>query len=133
MRLRRSTKDLIDSVVKSLVRSSVTVEVRSQVDVARRARVSQKTVSRVVNQAPHVRPEVRARVLKAIDDLGYRPNAAARALASQRTRVIGVLVVGLSLFGPSNRVFSLERAARQRGYELALASRQDVSSAGIRD
>jgi len=103
------------------------------VDVARRARVSQKTVSRVVNQAPHVRPEVRARVLKAIDDLGYRPNAAARALASQRTRVIGVLVVGLSLFGPSNRVFSLERAARQRGYELALASRPDTSAAGIRD
>lgn len=102
------------------------------VDVARRAGVSQKTVSRVVNWAPHVRPEVRDRVLAAIDQLGYRPNAAARALVTQRTHVIGVVAVGLPLFGPANRVFSLEHAARHRGYELALASLPDMSSAGIR-
>lgn len=102
------------------------------VDVARRAGVSQKTVSRVVNDAPHVRPEVRDRVLAAIDHLGYRPNVAARALVTQRTHVIGVIAVGLHLFGPAHRVFSLEHGARRRGYELALASGPDLSSADIR-
>jgi DNA-binding LacI/PurR family transcriptional regulator len=98
------------------------------VDVAREAGVSQKTVSRVINDAPHVRPEVRRRVLEAIDQLGYRPNLAARALASQRTHVIGVLAVGLPLFGPAAQVFNLEHAARGRGYEIALASLPDMSS-----
>ena len=58
-----------------------------QIDVARLAGVSQKTVSRVVNNAPHVRPDVRAKVLAAIEELGYRPNAAARALANVSARV----------------------------------------------
>ena len=64
------------------------------VDVARRAGVSQKTVSRVVNNAPHVRPDVREKVNRAIEELGYLPNVAARALASQRTHTIGVLAAG---------------------------------------
>jgi DNA-binding LacI/PurR family transcriptional regulator len=84
------------------------------VDVARHAGVSQKTVSRVVNAAPHVRPEVRDRVLAAIQ------------------HVVGIMAVGLPLFGPAHRVFSLEHAARQRGYELALASLPDTSTASIR-
>ena len=55
------------------------------VDVARLAGVSQKTVSRVVNNAPYVRPDVRDRVNRAIEELGYRPNVAAQALARERT------------------------------------------------
>ena len=53
------------------------------VDVARLAGVSQK-VSRVVNGAPHVRPDVRERVTLAIEQLGYRPNVAVQALARER-------------------------------------------------
>ncbi len=102
------------------------------VDVARRAGVSQKTVSRVINDAPHVRPEVRARVQAAITELGYRPNGAARALVTQRTHLIGILAVGLPLFGPASRVFSLEHAARQRGYQIALASLPDSSPVEFR-
>lgn len=102
------------------------------VDVARHAGVSQKTVSRVINDAPHVRPEVRDRVQAAIDELGYRPNRMARSLVTQRTHLIGVLAVGLPLFGPASRVYSLEHAARLRGYEIALASLPDLSSAGLR-
>jgi DNA-binding LacI/PurR family transcriptional regulator len=101
------------------------------VDVAREAGVSQKTVSRVINDAPHVRPEVRRRVLEAIDQLGYRPNVAARALVTQRTHVIGVLAVGLPLFGPAVQVFNLEHAALMRGYEIALASLPDMSSSHL--
>ena len=79
----------------------------AMVDVARKVGVSQKRVSRVINDAPHVRPEIRAKVRAAVEELGYRPNAAARALVTQRTHVIGVLAVDISLFGPASRVFSL--------------------------
>jgi LacI family transcriptional regulator len=60
-------------------------------DVAKLAGVSIKTVSRVVNKEPNVRESTRAQVEKAIGELQYRPNASARNLASQRTRLIGLI------------------------------------------
>jgi len=54
-------------------------------DVARLAGVSIKTVSRVVNCEPNVRPSTKERVNQAIEALDYRPNKAARHLASQRS------------------------------------------------
>lgn len=102
------------------------------VDVARTAGVSQKTVSRVINEAPHVRPELRARVLAAVAELHYRPNAAARALVRQRTHVIGVVAVSAWMFGPAARVLSLEHAARERGYELALTTLPDTRAETLR-
>ncbi|MFF1528540.1 LacI family DNA-binding transcriptional regulator [Cellulomonas sp. NPDC058312] len=59
-------------------------------DVARRADVSVKTVSRVVNDEPHISPDKRERVLAAIDELGYRLNPAARTLRTGRSGVIGL-------------------------------------------
>jgi DNA-binding LacI/PurR family transcriptional regulator len=101
------------------------------VDVARLAGVSQKTVSRVVNDAPHVRADVRDRVHRAIEELGYRPNGAAQALARERTHTIGVLALGTPLFGPSRRLFTLEHEARRLGWRLALASVPDLSAASV--
>lgn len=57
-------------------------------DVAAEAGVSMKTVSRVLNNEAHVRPQVRARVLEAVSKLDYRPNLAARQLAASRSRLI---------------------------------------------
>ncbi|WP_292907034.1 LacI family DNA-binding transcriptional regulator [Microbacterium sp.] len=65
-------------------------------DVARLASVSIKTVSNVINDHPHVRPQTRQRVQDAIDQLGYRPNLSARGLRSGRTGVIGLAVPALS-------------------------------------
>lgn len=59
-------------------------------DVAARAGVSPKTVSRVMNAEQHVRPSVREVVLRAVDELGYRPNAFARSLSSARSYLIGL-------------------------------------------
>lgn len=59
-------------------------------DVARRAAVSVKTVSRVVNEHPHISPDKRARVLAVIDELGYQLNPAARTLRTGRSGVIGL-------------------------------------------
>ena len=61
-------------------------------DVAKQAGVSRSTVSRVVNESPDVRENVRRRVLDVIQATGYQPHAAARALASQRSWTIGLLL-----------------------------------------
>ena len=60
-------------------------------NVAARAGVSIKTVSRVVNKEPNVREVTRERVLKAVEDLNYRPNPSARSLAGKRSYLIGLL------------------------------------------
>ena len=66
-------------------------------DVANLAGVSIKTVSNVVNDYPHIRPETRQRVQAAIDELGYQPNLSARSLRSGRSGVIGLVLPELSL------------------------------------
>ena len=84
-------------------------------DVARLAGVSHQTVSRVVNGSSGIRPETRERVAAAIEQLGYRPNTAARALAKGRSGIVGVIGVGSTLFGPATIQRSIEVAARERG------------------
>jgi LacI family transcriptional regulator len=61
-------------------------------DIARQSGVSRSTVSRVVNNNPNVREDVRARVLQVIERTGYHPNAAARTLASQRSWMLGLVI-----------------------------------------
>lgn len=61
-------------------------------DVAAKAGVSIKTVSRVMNKEPNVRPAMRDRVLEAAGELGYSPNLSARSLAGSRSFVIAVFV-----------------------------------------
>ncbi len=61
-------------------------------DVAARAGVSARTVSNVVNGSARVAPETRRRVQEAIDELGYRPNLAARSLRAGRTGIIGLAI-----------------------------------------
>lgn len=85
-------------------------------DVARLANVSHQTVSRVVNNQPGTREETRQRVLQAMEELGYRPNRMARALASSRSRIIGVLVSDVDLFGPAGMMKAMEVAGRAVGY-----------------
>jgi LacI family transcriptional regulator len=61
------------------------------IDVARAAGVSHKTVSRVLNGEPHVRPALKERVLAAVAQLDYRPNLIAKALVQRRSYLIGLV------------------------------------------
>lgn len=101
------------------------------VDVARLAGVSQKTVSRVLNDEPYVSADVRRRVLDAAEQLGYRLNNAARALASGRTRSIGVVALGSALHGPASLLIGIERAARDTGYALRVVTTAEGDPAGV--
>ena len=60
-------------------------------DVAGKAKCSLATVSRVLNNPQDVKKETRERVLKVIEDLGYKPNAIARGLAARKSMTIGVI------------------------------------------
>jgi len=101
------------------------------VDVARLAGVSQKTVSRVLNGERYVSEDVRRRVLQAAEDLDYRMNNAARALASGRTRSIGVVTLGTALYGPASLLMGIERAVRDTGYALRVVNTMEGDPAGV--
>ncbi|MDX2698283.1 LacI family DNA-binding transcriptional regulator, partial [Streptomyces ipomoeae] len=81
-------------------------------DVARLAGVSRKTVSRVLNNEPYVSEEARTKVLAAAEELGYRLYQAARALASGRTRSIGVVALGTAGYGTASLLVHIEQAVR---------------------
>jgi DNA-binding LacI/PurR family transcriptional regulator len=103
-------------------------------DVARVAGVSVPTVSRVLTGSVPVGPKRRAQVEQAIADLGYRPNAAARALVSGRRSMIAVLAANTSLYGYARTVEGIEEAARAAGYMVVItvvetAEADDVSTA----
>ena len=91
-------------------------------DVARLAGVSHQTVSRVINGSPQVRPATRERVLSAMRTLDYRPNSAARALVTGRSRTLGVVSFDTTLYGPASTLYSIERAAHQSGYLITIVS-----------
>ncbi|MFF5260565.1 LacI family DNA-binding transcriptional regulator [Actinomadura viridis] len=93
--------------------------------VAARAGVSRATVSRVVNGSASVNPRIRADVLRAVDELGYVPNSAARSLVTQRTDAVGLVVSE-----PPSRVFSddpfFSVVVRAVSQELESADKQVV-------
>jgi DNA-binding LacI/PurR family transcriptional regulator len=102
-------------------------------DVALRAGVSHQTVSRVINGHPNVAPLTRERVLAAIDELGYRPNTAARALVTGSTRTIGLVTVNINQYGPAQTLVGLEQAARAAGYSLSVTVLDDATARAMRD
>lgn len=91
-------------------------------DVAQAAGVSHQTVSRVLNDHPHVRQETRDKVQAAITALGYRRNSVARALVTQRTGTIGVVTEDSPLHGPTTTLMAIETAARREGMYVSVAT-----------
>src|SRR6185295_11051297 len=91
-------------------------------DVAKEAGVSYQTVSRVVNENPHVLETTRQRVMGAIKALNYQPNHAARSLVTRRSNLLEVVTYGGHQFGPSQMVIHVERAARKLGYNLIVTN-----------
>nr|WP_315268195.1 LacI family DNA-binding transcriptional regulator [Microbacterium lemovicicum] len=91
-------------------------------DVARLAGVSYQTVSRVINNSSQLRPETAERVRSAIAELRFVPSQAARALATSRTRLLGVLGPRTTTYGLATMVQGVESAARAAGYRLTVTN-----------
>ena len=89
-------------------------------DVARLAGVSIKTVSNVVNDYQHIRPETRERVTAAIEQLGYRPNLTARGLRSGRTGVISLIIPDLRNAYFAELADAVMRAADAQGLSVII-------------
>ncbi|MFG2005555.1 LacI family DNA-binding transcriptional regulator [Spirillospora sp. NPDC048911] len=98
-------------------------------DVAALAGVSAMTVSRVLNSPEKVRPQTRDKVLAAMRELDYRPNSAARVLATGRSGVLGVVSFDTTLYGPASTLHGIELAARTAEYTTTITS-LDMPSRG---
>jgi len=92
----------------------------SILDVAAAAGVSYQTVSRVINGHPSVRPATRELVQAAIEDLGFRPNRAARVLAGGTARSVTVLTPNTTLYGYQAALQGIEEAARAAGFAVGV-------------
>lgn len=90
-------------------------------DVAKRAGVSIATVSRVLNQSKPVSEELRNRILQAVEETGYLPNAVARSMIRKQTGLIGVIIPEISNPYFSGLVQGIETVAKQNQYYLMLA------------
>jgi LacI family transcriptional regulator, galactose operon repressor len=91
-------------------------------DVASHAGVSVATVSRVLNDHPAVREGTRSRVLNAVTELGYRPNAVARSLRTHQTRTLGLVISDVLNPFFTELARAVEDAARERGYSVIIGN-----------
>jgi DNA-binding LacI/PurR family transcriptional regulator len=101
------------------------------VDVARVAGVSAQTVSRALAGHPNVQPKTRAKVLAAVDQLGYRKNNAARMLSSGRSRTIGVVTLQTGYYSRAALTLGIERAAQAAGYTVSTATTVSLDTSAI--
>ena len=84
--------------------------------------VSVTTISKVLNHHADIGQATRARVLKRVEELGYRPNAVARSLSLKRTHTVGIIIPDLMHSFFVEIVAGLETVVSQRGYGLLLCS-----------
>ncbi|OLL31633.1 LacI family transcriptional regulator [Burkholderia sp. SRS-W-2-2016] len=99
-------------------------------EVAKRAQVTAATVSNVLRNRDKVRPETAERVLRAIDELGYRPNLNARALAEGRSSTLALMLSNISNPFYPEFVLAAERAARKSGHFLMVCNTDDDAEIG---
>ncbi len=100
-------------------------------DVAQLAGVSHQTVSRVLNDSPNVKKDTRERVLSAMRQLDYRPSSTARALATGRSKTLGVVSFDSHEYGPASTLFGIERAAHDAGYAVSVSSLRALNPQNI--
>ena len=89
-------------------------------DVARKARVSQSAVSRAFTPGASVAPATRERILEAASDLGYRPNALARAMISGRSGLIALITANIDNQFYPLLLEQLSRRLQDKGYSVLL-------------
>jgi len=92
----------------------------TSIQVAERAGVSQSAVSRVYTPGASASLKTQEKVLKAADELGYRPNVLARAMVSGKSRIIGLVVAYLENYFYPEAVEKFSNALQARGYHVMI-------------
>ena len=95
-------------------------------DVAQQADVSKATVSHVINGTRFVEENTKQRVLQAITELDYRPNAAARSLTTQRTGIIGMVIADATNLFFSEMLLGVESVIRSKNYGLVVCNTNET-------
>jgi DNA-binding LacI/PurR family transcriptional regulator len=86
----------------------------------------------VLNNHPSIREATKARVLQVMDDVQYRPNRAARALVTSKSRTIGILSAATGFhYGPTSSISAIEDAARNAGYYVTIANLDPIDEDSI--
>ncbi len=98
------------------------------VDVAARAGVSTATVSRVFNHSTEVTAKTKQRVMQAIEELGYHPNATAKNLRSQKTLTIAVIVPDINVAYFTEIIKGIENMAYLKNYKLLICDAENQKS-----
>ncbi len=98
-------------------------------DIADKAGVSIATVSRILNKKGSVSPKTRDKVLKIMDEMGYTPNAFARALGLDSIKMIGVICSDVSDIYYAKAVSVIENELRSKGYDAILC----CTGTGLKD
>ncbi|MDF1616492.1 LacI family DNA-binding transcriptional regulator [Petrocella sp. FN5] len=101
-------------------------------DVAKLSNVSIATVSRVINNKPGVSTAARDRVLKAIEETGFRPNQIAKSLTNNKTNILGIVMPGMNNYY-SDRIDAINKVCKQRGYGLMITANYKDSNSTEED
>jgi LacI family transcriptional regulator len=91
-------------------------------DVAKKANVSISTVSRVINDSKPVSDDIKMRVVKVIEELGYKPNPVARSLVTKKSRLIGVIIPDISDPYIAELLNAIEEVAKTYDYDIILCN-----------
>ncbi|MNC19010.1 Catabolite control protein A [compost metagenome] len=95
------------------------------IDVAQKAQVSSATVSRVLNDSPQVTEKTRQKVLQAIRELNYTPNAMGKQLRSRKTMTLGIVVTDIRVSYNTEIIKGIEHSANRLGYKILICDAQN--------
>lgn len=102
-------------------------------DIAEALAVSKMTVSRAINNDPAVHPDTRARILAIARQMNYRPNQHARALATNRSHLLGLVVPDLMHSYFAEIAKAIEAEARAAHYEVVICNTEESAEAELRE
>jgi len=91
-------------------------------EISKLANTSPSSVSRVINSSGYVKDEVKKRILKVLEETGYRPNAFAKALHSKKSHTIGVILPKINATSSGENVSGIDQFFSAKGYSLLLGN-----------
>jgi LacI family transcriptional regulator len=95
-------------------------------DIAKLLRVSPATISRVLNNHPHVHISTRNRVMAMVEQIGYKRNAMASGLRTNKTNTVGLIVPRISMFVHAEVITTIQNELHQHGYNLVICQSNDA-------